>query len=634
MNRKLYMQFLKERIDAADAAGNKLEKSLWVCLASSEVIAAIRTRAIVWYKVIQPLRFFTNSKAVGFCAADMHKVMEPLFEFLGALESDGSMMMDVDLDIFADVGKDDDAENGDGPVRLAYKSWKANHFGRMRRTIDGKVSHPMNRLALVEVFDPSDKDNKDTDAMVVKLLQVWAAGMLDGINNSPLKDYVKNGKYSSSELTEVMQEDLQGVDVVNDFCERIFGGYDQERKKHQGIDWSSAGAQFQGKANKSIFVVAETAHRKPDGSEAGCGDEGALFDSMPEHEQMSCVEAARQDVPRLRAEDDEAVLAATLATLEAHEAQRETKLRHAAQNWAKACYFFDREPITTMRDLNDALKDKSGSKQLTILKDQFNIRVVGYGWTELKVPFSKKGCAVTGTVSDLTEQFKSMLAKEKDLTKPKEAPVPGAATTRLPSLGTLTQQAVDLSEASAFSASKLRATAGALRQEMQEKKEQADAARHDGHAINQPEEAPELAVGLKIEVMCRIVTESDEDGVEDEVGKHWCAAEVIAISKGDGAHKRVVGGGKKRTVAAGWALVKYEDDEEEEWLRLGDFNSMAISSWRLDLDYLGGGGEDLSDENDDDDDDEEEDKEEEEEEDDEDDTSDDDDDDDDDESDG
>ena len=626
MNRKLYMQFLKERIDAADAAGNKLEKSLWVCLASSEVIAAIRTRAMVWYKVIQPLRFFTNSKAVGFCAADMHKVIEPLFEFLGDLESDGSIMMDVDLDIFTDVGKDDGAENGDGPVRLAYKSWKANHFGRKRRTIDGKVSHPMNRLALVEVFDPSDKDNKDTDTMVVKLLQVWAAGMLDGINNSPLKDYVGSGKYSSSELTGTMQEDLQGVDVVNDFCERIFGGYDQERKKHQGVDWSSAGAQFQGKTNNSIFVVAETAHRKPDGSEAGSGDEEALFDSMPIHEQMSCVEAARQDVPRLRAEDDAAVLAAALATLEAHEAQRETKLRHAAQNWAKACDFFDRTPITTMLALNKALTGQSGSKKLAILREQFNIRVLGYGWKELKVPFSKKGCAVTGTVSDLTAQFKSMLAKEKDLTKPKEAPVPGAATTRLPSLGTLTQQAVDLSEASAFSASKLRATADALRQEMQKKKEQADAARHDGHAINQPEEAPELAVGLKIEVMCRIVTESDEDGVEDEVGKHWCAAEVIAVSKGDGAHKRVVGRGQKRTVAAGWALVKYEDDEEEEWLRLGDFNSMAISSWRLDLDYLGGGGEDLSDENDDDDDDEEEDKEEEEEEDDEDDTSDDDDD--------
>ena len=40
-----------------------------------------------------------------------------------------------------------------------------------------------------------------------------------------------------------------------------------------------------------------------------------------------------------------------------------------------------------------------------------------------------------------------------------------------------------------------------------------------------------------------------------------------------------------RTVTKGWTLVKYEDDGEEEWLRLKDFNCMNISSWRLDLDY-------------------------------------------------
>jgi len=47
-----------------------------------------------------------------------------------------------------------------------------------------------------------------------------------------------------------------------------------------------------------------------------------------------------------------------------------------------------------------------------------------------------------------------------------------------------------------------------------------------------------------------------------------------------------------RKVNIGWFLVRYEDDDLEEWLRLpGDaFKNNARGSWRVDLDFEASGG--------------------------------------------
>ena len=64
-----------------------------------------------------------------------------------------------------------------------------------------------------------------------------------------------------------------------------------------------AGAQAAERQNRSIVQVPLTAHRT--GVDARDADSDALIDWLSEEEQMSCIETARQDVPRVRAEDDE-----------------------------------------------------------------------------------------------------------------------------------------------------------------------------------------------------------------------------------------------------------------------------------------------------------------------------------------
>ncbi len=177
MNRKIFMEFLCYRIDAADK-DNTLENHLWLCLSSSEVIAALRCRCMLWIKVIMPLRFFTNDSDVDFSAADMYQVLEPLYAFLQELERDGKLLMDIDLDIYSKVGLN--ADGSDGTASLAYKAWLSKHARKQMKTINGGSSLPFNRLTDLEVFEPKDPDNKATDSMVESLNQAWATGLLEG----------------------------------------------------------------------------------------------------------------------------------------------------------------------------------------------------------------------------------------------------------------------------------------------------------------------------------------------------------------------------------------------------------------------------------------------------------------------
>ena len=101
MNRELYLEFLFERMQAATSAeDNKLEKALYVLLSSTEVIAAIRVRAIIHLKITMPMRFLTNSNDVNYSPADMGPLVDALDKFLLSVETNGNLLMDTNLDIF------------------------------------------------------------------------------------------------------------------------------------------------------------------------------------------------------------------------------------------------------------------------------------------------------------------------------------------------------------------------------------------------------------------------------------------------------------------------------------------------------------------------------------------------------
>ena len=123
----------------------------------------------------------------------MGPVVDSLYEFLCNTEADGSKGMDIDLDVFKAVGDSaegtsDEQRAKDLTTKEAYKSGKVDYLKCQAWCIDGSAKVPMWRLAVAEVIDPGDADNKVIDGLVKELLEAWAIDIKDGMKTSPLAD--------------------------------------------------------------------------------------------------------------------------------------------------------------------------------------------------------------------------------------------------------------------------------------------------------------------------------------------------------------------------------------------------------------------------------------------------------------
>ena len=134
MNRDLFLEFLFERVQAAKSGeDNKLENALYVLLSSSEVIAAIRVRAMIHLKITMPMRFLTNSNDVDYSPADMGPLVDALDKFLLSVETNGNLLMDMNLDIFEAVTSPDKSRHD------FYAAWQKDFLDCTGRSIDGTV---------------------------------------------------------------------------------------------------------------------------------------------------------------------------------------------------------------------------------------------------------------------------------------------------------------------------------------------------------------------------------------------------------------------------------------------------------------------------------------------------------------
>ena len=252
MNRELYLEFLHERIAAAKEE-NKLENALYILLSSNEIIAAIRVRAMFHLKVTMPMRFLTNSNDLNFSPADMGPVVDALYKFLDVAENNGDKLVDVNLNIFRDVLADGTEAHS------AFASWQKDFMDTTGSSIGGTVKRiPIWRLAVNEVFDPSDAVNKSTGALVIPLIQEWAKGMKEGMLETPQREHLSEceGVYSESHITERARSDLAGSDTSNDLSERAFAIFTAFKERFRNVGWANASAQAAGAINHHVVGAA------------------------------------------------------------------------------------------------------------------------------------------------------------------------------------------------------------------------------------------------------------------------------------------------------------------------------------------------------------------------------------------
>jgi len=445
------------------------------------------------------------------------------------------------------------------------------------------------RLARKEVFAPIDPTNQATESMCVKLCQVWAKGMREGMHSTPQKEHLssEDGKYSTGKITQRMREDLAASDPVNDMCERAFAMFTHTLLRNGNIGHSSASAMASGKMNGNIVATTVVTAGKKTGSHSkGISPaKEALLDTLPEKEAMALFEYARTGVKAFKAIDDREVQSQLADNLKSFKERAMSKLNLTADKFARALEFHRLPRIRTVRELRDALKKEGSEKQkLDLLKQQLNIVVHGYGWDEFKTAWSCAKDKYVGSLKDLQTKTEAMIEKSGEKDAPAEPPVP-LATKTMPSLGTLTLQSIELLNRKRASAGELRVRAQAMEAERAAAAASKLASLRDKHAYAQPDEAPAIKVGMHLEIYT-MVEDEDADGNSIEY-KQWLAVEVVSSAALSNAKSK---GPKGAMRAPDWFLVKYECDGMEEWLRLKEFNCNSKGSWRLDLDYLGAEG--------------------------------------------
>ena len=571
MNHSLYMKYLKFVIDIP-GIDNILEKNLFITLGSLEVLAAIRARAIFFLKVIAPMRFFANSADLEYSPVDMSGPMQVLGAFLENAKSDGSLLMDKDLDIFGESLNAEDLE--------VYASWKLANQNMKGRRANGTGRVNMFNLMIGYLYEPSPELDEAMTPATIEVIEQHCAGYFEAMGDTPMVDNLIGGKYSPERASAETKRDLAHMTSVSDLAESHHGAHKREQSTFVGAKSAEISAQATARMNHTFdpkYVAL------PQAANGKCPR--ACLTRYPLNAQKSLVAAARGLKRTVAAEDKQFRHSFLLAKGEAMRAKRDGALRRAASRLAlsAACRAVaEWAPGTVEEELS---KLPTESAQIKALKDQVNLFTKGYGWRECHTPFSSKSNKDIGKVPHLTDHLSAMLQGAVGRQRPPEDEGPERYHCKAGSLavlGTLTRQAKEAREAIPWSAEELQKMRVDIAAEKARAAEEKAKAMHDAFALQQPEEPPNVdasLVGVRIEVMTRI-EEPDDDGVMFYYNQ-WLPAVVIKLS--DGSDKKV---GKGRSmIPLGWTLLDY-DDGFTEWAKLTseNFNCSRVGSWRLDLD--------------------------------------------------
>ena len=88
---------------------------------------------MIHLKITMLMRFLTNSNDVDYSPADMGPLVDALYKFLRSVETNGNLLMDMNLDIFQAVTSPDTSRHD------FYAAWQKDFLDCSGRSIDGTV---------------------------------------------------------------------------------------------------------------------------------------------------------------------------------------------------------------------------------------------------------------------------------------------------------------------------------------------------------------------------------------------------------------------------------------------------------------------------------------------------------------
>jgi hypothetical protein len=559
---RYYVEFLDESLRSV--RDNILQENLFIVLTSVEMVALCRVMAILYFKIVMPLRWLAgNTHTLGQVGYDwstrsMGKAIDALHDALIQIESNGNLYLDEDFmnSIFNKIYTDDN--NNSIPLQPLEDAMKYQYEIRQTPAVDGSKVLPFDRLN-AELFYPTREENIATNEMVKVMACEVAECMLDELRDpkKATSDYLSSagGKFSWGKTTEDEHYACLGKMATNDPAESTFASLTRQLQCFGRVLGVHASAIGQARVNGDFD--SEVIH--------GC--DGA-YHRLSQNMRQSLMRFALSTAPVVRKAEKTALDKQREAKKQKQEFLRQKKMIAMQKEYVNALTYIDMfhspacwKTVAEAKRLFRSLS--SNASKLEAVKEQIRIRVVGFGWKDLHHPWSEGG--VAHSPETLLKHLVEVIIPEQQKREVPDEPKMELPSRKLtPQLGTKTPDVEALEIR--YENEKKNAVVEAVR--MREELEAQGIA--DRHEMLQPQrpQVDENLIGVEIEQLWMFV---EEDGT---TVAQWCQGIVVGVKTRNKVHIKW----NENCLREGDAPVT------EEALMKSKYNKHVEGGWRISLD--------------------------------------------------
>ena len=411
------------------------------------------------------------------------------------------------------------------------------------------------------MFYPERKENKATTELVHKMAVEVASCLLTELRDpkKATSDYLSSaeGKFSWGETTDEEHLMCIGKMATNDPAESPFAALTRQMQSFGrvlGIHASAIGhARTNGDFKRNI---------KDPGAEG-------LWHRLPTEMRHSLLKFALSVSSEVRKSEREALDRQREAKRLKMELIRKRKLEAVKAEYANALTYIDmfHSPACwkTAADVRrEFSKLESESARKEAVKEQIRIRVIGFGWTDVKTAWSKGG--VDYSAEHLRDHLLTVvLPYQKNRKIPNKPAVKPPSRGDRQQLGTQSADVVDLDKRYEKEKDEIERDGKELRETLELE------GKVDRYEKMQPKKQPaidENFIGAEIEQLWDF---KEPDGT---IVNQWCRGEVVAVKKNNKVHVQ-------------WdksCLREGDPEITEETFLKSKWNKHSVRAWRM---YLG-----------------------------------------------
>ena len=401
-NRVYCIEFLDERLRLS-GEGNILQENLFIILSSLEMVALARTCSILYLSICLPFRWIAarthTLKEYKWGARSMGRIFDILETRLEEIKSESALFVNRDymMGLFKEVVDE----------IPPFKEYLEHMYEKRKMpTVVGSNTKEVH-LALLrdELFYPTIEDNQDSTDLVKELAVVSAKAYLDELRNENKASYKylssSRSSFSYVHCPDEIKEEMLGKMATNDLAESSFGTVTNQMQRFSRIDIAGAAAVSDLQRTQFLNRVGEK----------------GIFHNFSDEIQISLVLTAMEDAPRTRRENRSLLNRQCKAKQMKEEMIKEKGLQKATEEYIDAIYYYNMYKSSgcwkSANEVNRGLRQLQTKKdKYESIKENINIRVKGFGWTQFRQSWSKDG--KQHSVEFLAEKLKCIIKLEKN----------------------------------------------------------------------------------------------------------------------------------------------------------------------------------------------------------------------------